>query len=351
MAGGTDIDIHWALSCLTLMSFDSAAEFQVTEVPAVSDSVCVLMRSALNFLATTKAGPKQQLHSSDVAPLPLFVASSASHKAAVTAAAICDVCSIILHNLSLLPANHSPLSSLQCTIALLSACANAQLCPAVALRSANVLAALTRAGALSTIDPVRWAWAIEGLLAYAVGREVAGHSDPDVLEMSFGSDLSAVVCVGLASSAHTDAADVAAASLNLIIVAATSGVCLLSANVTRHTSHVTRHTSHVTRHTSLRPPVLSNPSCDIGCCARRVRPRLQRQCNSVQVTAVHAPCDAAFQASSGILSINFCNTLCPAPGKLWALCIISSLRGRRTLLLLNRRFHRISGGGGGGGGA
>jgi hypothetical protein len=235
MAGGTDIDIHWALACLTLMSFDSAAEFQVTEVPAVSDGVCVLMRSALNYLVNSKAGSKQQLHSSDVAPLPLFVASSAQQKAAVTAAAICDVCSIILHNLSLLPANHGPLSSLQCSVALLSACANAQLCPAVALRSVNVLAALTRAGALHSIDPVRWAWAVEGLLAYAVGREVAGRSDADVLELSFAQQQSAVVCVGLTSSAHTDAADVAAASLNLIIVAATSSA-LCWPHVMRHSS-------------------------------------------------------------------------------------------------------------------
>jgi hypothetical protein len=222
MAGGTDIDIHWALACLTLMSFDSAAEFQVTEVPAVSDSVCVLLRSALNFLASAKAGSKQQSQIAEVAPLPLFATNSASQKATVTATAICDVCSVILHNLSLLPANHGPLSSLQSTIALLSACACAQLCPAVALRSANVLAALTRAGALHSIDPLRWAWGIEGLAAFSVGRVVLLHEDPDVLEFSFQSPEAFVTCVGLSSGAHTDPLDVAASTLNLIIVAATS---------------------------------------------------------------------------------------------------------------------------------
>jgi hypothetical protein len=229
MASGTDIDIHWALACLTLMSFDSAAEFQVTEVPAVSDSVCVLLRSALNFLVSAKANSTQPLHATDIAPLPLFASNSASQKAAVTATAVCDVCSVILHNLSLLPANHGPLSSLQSTIALLSACASAQICPAVALRSANVLTALTRAGALHNVDPLRWAWGIEGLVAFSVGRVVAGHEDPDVLEFSFQSPDSFVTCVGLTSGAHTDPADVAASSLNLIIVAATSSTRDLNA--------------------------------------------------------------------------------------------------------------------------
>jgi hypothetical protein len=223
MAGGTDVDVHWALSCLALMSFDSAAEFQVIEAPSVSDAVCVLMRSALNHLVVEKARSTQRLHVTEVPPVPIFALNSASQKASVTATAICDVCSIIIHNLSLLPANHIPLSGLQCTIALLNACANAQLCPAVALRSANVLVALTRAGALNTMDPVRWARAIEGLVAYSVGRAVAGHGDPDVLDFSFTSEHAAVVCVGFAASTQTDLTDLAAAALNLIIVASTSG--------------------------------------------------------------------------------------------------------------------------------
>jgi len=173
-----------------------------------------------------------------VGPLHIFVEKSESHKATVTATAICDVCSIIIHNLSLLPANHGPLSSLQCSIALLSACANAHLCPAVALRSVNVLAALVRAGALHAIDPVRWARAVEGLAAYSVGRAVTGHVDPDVLEFSFKSPDTVVGCVGLTASAHTDPVDVAAASLNLIIVAATSGP--LSAVTGRVTSSTVR---------------------------------------------------------------------------------------------------------------
>jgi hypothetical protein len=263
LAGGTDIDIHWALACLTLMSFDSAAEFQVTEVPAVSDSVCVLLRSALNFLVAAKSGNKQQLHPSDVALPPLFVVNSASHKAAVTATAICDVCSIILHNLSLLPANHGPLSSLQSTIALLSACSNAQLCPAVALRSANVLVALTRAGALHTIDPVRWAWAIEGLVAYAVGRAVAGHTDPDVLEFSFQSPETAVSCVGLAASTHTDPAEVAAASLNLIIVAATSGEARVIHLASLHSTFWLIVTPTAGSLSSLTRCVTSDTVCDV----------------------------------------------------------------------------------------
>jgi hypothetical protein len=225
MASGTDIDMHWALACLTLMSFDSAAEFQVTEVPAVSDGVCVLLRSALNFLQSAKASSKQPLHVADLAPPPLFASTSAAHKATVTATAVCDVCSVILHNLSLLPANHGALSSLQCTIALLSACANARLCPAVALRSVNVLAALTRAGAVHNVDPVRWAWGIEGVVAFSVGRVVAGHHDPDVLEFSLQSPDTFVTCTGLSASALTDPVDVAASSLNMIIVAATSSEC------------------------------------------------------------------------------------------------------------------------------
>ena len=274
LACGTDIDIHWALACLTLMSFDSAAEFQVTEVPAVSDSVCVLMRSALNFLVAAKANSKQQLHPSDVDPVPLFAASSASHKAAITATAICDVCSIILHNLSLLPANHGPLSSMQCAISLLSACANTQLCPAVALRSANVLAALTRAGALHNLDPVRWAWAIEGLVAFSVARTVAGRPDPDVLEFSFKSPETVVGCVGLTASVHTDPVDVAASSLNLIIVAATSSTPLL------HLASLA-----LTRCPSCRHLVSSHPPSDFRHCVRRVHAGYQRQRGSIKVMA------------------------------------------------------------------
>lgn len=274
MASGTDIDIHWALACLTLMSFDSAAEFQVTEVPAVSDSVCVLLRSALNFLVSAKASSNLQLHVNDVAPLPLFASNSATQKATVTATAVCDACSVILHNLSLLPANHGPLSSLQCTIALLSACASAQLCPAVALRSANVLAALTRAGALHSIDPVRWAWGIEGLVAFSVGRVVAGHEDPDVLEFSFQSPETFVTCNGLTSGAPTDPVDVAASSLNLIIVAATSS----ARAVNRFVSCI------FIRRCACRLAVISSSSCDIRHCARHMRPRHRWQCVAEQVT-------------------------------------------------------------------
>jgi hypothetical protein len=75
---------------------------------------------------------------------------------------------------------------------------------------------------LHSIDPVRWAWGIEGLVAFSVGRVVAGHEDPDVLEFSFQSPETFVTCNGLTSGAPTDPVDVAASSLNLIIVAATS---------------------------------------------------------------------------------------------------------------------------------
>lgn len=301
MAGGTDVDIHWALSCLTLMSFDSAAEFQVTEAPAVSDSVCVLLRSALNFIVSVKSKSEQQLHPSDVGPLPIFAEKSESHKATVTATAICDVCSIIIHNLSLLPANHGPLSSLQCSIALLSACANAHLCPAVALRSVNVLAALVRAGALHAIDPVRWARAVEGLAAYSVGRAVTGHVDPDVLEFSFKSPDTVVGCVGLTASAHTDSVDVAAASLNLIIVAATSGASSVMC--------LNCMSPPCSCRTAFRTSVCRHRSRDFFHCARCVCPCEQRQCSAIKV--MPQPCQQFGLSVVGSLC-NVCNAILQA---------------------------------------